>query len=196
LPHDDRFGSNPWIGAHVIDLNSGERLAVLAQAPSLIQVFSQRALPYALVVGLLMLALMAVSQLLIRFLLGNLNALKDVMLEVERSGDLSARAPLCGRDEVGQMASAFNAMQAGYQRVVGTVVKAAVRLDEGTGRLAASMHNVRQGMLGQQSETDQAATAINEMSATVHHIAQHAADTRDQSRSADTLAGAGQKVVA
>src|SRR5690606_22625327 len=68
LPHDDRFGSNPWIGAHVIDLNSGERLAVLAQAPSLIQVFSQRALSYALVVGLLMLALMAVSQLLIRFL--------------------------------------------------------------------------------------------------------------------------------
>ncbi|WP_414704003.1 MULTISPECIES: methyl-accepting chemotaxis protein [Pseudomonas] len=50
-------------------------------------------------------------------------------------------------------------------------------------------------MLGQQSETDQAATAINEMSATVHHIAQHTADTRDQSRSADQLAGAGQNVV-
>src|SRR5690606_37674071 len=50
-------------------------------------------------------------------------------------------------------------------------------------------------MLGQQSETDQTATAINEMSATVHHIAQHAADTRDQSKSADELAGAGQSVV-
>src|SRR5690606_35948925 len=40
-----------------------------------------------------------------------------------------------------------------------------------------------------------AATAINEMSATVHHIAQHAADTRDQSQNADQLAGAGQLVV-
>jgi methyl-accepting chemotaxis protein len=57
------------------------------------------------------------------------------------------------------------------------------------------MGEVRQGMLGQQSETDQAATAINEMSATVHHIAQHAADTRDQSQNADRLAGAGQRVV-
>ncbi|WP_412547806.1 methyl-accepting chemotaxis protein [Pseudomonas sp. PDM14] len=50
-------------------------------------------------------------------------------------------------------------------------------------------------MLGQQSETDQAATAINEMSATVFHIAQHAADTRDQSTEADRLSGAGREVV-
>jgi methyl-accepting chemotaxis protein len=117
------------------------------------------------------------------------------MQHVERSGDLSARVPLDSRDEVGQMATAFNAMQAGYQRVVGTVAQAAGRLDEGARTLAQSMGQVRQGMLGQQSETDQAATAINEMSTTVHHIAQHAADTRDQSQEADRLAGAGQQVV-
>ena len=42
------------------------------------------------------------------------------------------------------------------------------------------MNEVRHGMLGQQSETDQAATAINEMTATVHHIAQHAGATRGE----------------
>ncbi len=57
------------------------------------------------------------------------------------------------------------------------------------------MNNVRTGMLGQQSETDQAATAINQMSATVHHIAQHAGATRDLSQTADTLAGSGKEVV-
>ncbi|WP_430756916.1 methyl-accepting chemotaxis protein, partial [Pseudomonas aeruginosa] len=117
------------------------------------------------------------------------------MLHVEKSGDLSARVPLQGRDEVGQMASAFNAMQAGYQRIVGTVAAAATKLDEGAQALARSMGQVRQGMLGQQSETDQTATAINEMSTTVFHIAQHAADTRDQSQEADRLAGAGQQAV-
>ena len=59
------------------------------------------------------------------------------------------------------MASAFNAMQAGYQRIVGTVAAAATKLDEGAQALARSMGQVRQGMLGQQSETDQTATAIN-----------------------------------
>ena len=100
-----------------------------------------------------------------------------------------------GRDEVGQMAAAFNAMQAGYQRVIGTVGQVASELNSGTRDMAERMSAVRQGMLSQQSETDQAATAINEMSATVQHIAEHAGTTRDQSQSADQLARAGQHVV-
>ncbi|BAN49045.1 methyl-accepting chemotaxis protein [Metapseudomonas resinovorans] len=195
LEHDALFGDDPIIGAQVFDRADGQRVAVLASSPSLAQVFAARVFDYGISVFLLMLALLAASQLLIRFLLSHLDTLKGVMLHVERSGDLSARVPLESRDEVGQMAGAFNAMQAGYERVVSTVAQAVARLDEGAARLAGSMGEVRQGMLGQQSETDQAATAINEMSATVHHIAQHAADTRDQSQNADQLAGAGRLVV-
>lgn len=182
-------------GAYVQDLGNGQRVAVLAPGGDFWTVFEDRALPYAGAVLVLMLALLGASQLLIRFILTHLLTLRDVMLHVEKSGDLAARVPLESRDEVGQMATAFNAMQAGYQRVVGTVAQAAGRLDEGARSLASSMGQVRQGMLGQQSETDQAATAINEMSTTVHHIAQHAADTRDQSQEADRLAGNGQQVV-
>ncbi|WEJ74067.1 methyl-accepting chemotaxis protein [Pseudomonas sp. PSE14] len=182
-------------GAYVQDIGNGQRVAVLAPGADFWTVFEDRALPYAGAVLILMLALLAASQLLIRFILTHLLTLRDVMLHVEKSGDLSARVPLDSRDEVGQMATAFNAMQGGYQRVVGTVAQAAGRLDEGARSLANTMGQVRQGMLGQQSETDQAATAINEMSTTVHHIAQHAADTRDQSQEADRLAGNGQQVV-
>ncbi|SEN06755.1 Methyl-accepting chemotaxis protein [Pseudomonas sp. ok272] len=189
------FGDNLLIGAQVVDRAEGEQVAVLAYGPSLSQVFSERFTHYAVAVFILMLAMLGASQLLIRFLLSQLNTLKDVMLHVEKTGDLSARVPLSCTDEVGQMASAFNAMQAGYQRVVGTVANTARQLDEGAARLAASMNEVRHGMLGQQSETDQAATAINEMTATVYHIAQHAGATRDLSQTADALAGSGQQVV-
>ncbi|WP_324830877.1 methyl-accepting chemotaxis protein [Pseudomonas saxonica] len=175
--------------------DDGQNLAVKADAPSFKQVFLERLPHYAVAVLVLMLAMLGASQLLIRFLLSQLNTLKDVMLNVEQTGDLSARVPLACTDEVGQMASAFNAMQAGFQRVVNTVAQTAAQLDVGAARLASSMDEVRQGMLGQQSETDQAATAINEMSATVYHIAQHAGATRDLSQTADTLAGSGQQVV-
>ena len=189
------FGHNPLLGAEVITRPDGQRVAVLAYAPSLAQVFVERLANYAVAVFVLMLAMLCASQLLIQFLLSQLNTLKDVMLHVEKTGDLSARVPLACTDEVGQMAGAFNAMQAGYQRIVQTVADTAAQLDAGAARLASSMDEVRHGMLGQQSETDQAATAINEMSATVYHIAQHAGATRDLSQTADTLAGSGQQVV-
>lgn len=188
-------GERSVLGAQIVSGPDGQRLAVLAFAPSLLQVLEDRFASYAIAVFVLMLAMLGASQLLIRFLLTQLNTLKDVMLHVEKSGDLSARVPLTGEDEVGQMAKAFNAMQAGYQRVVTTVSQTAARLDQGAVYLAAGMSDVRHGMLGQQSETDQVATAINEMSATVFHIAQHASTTRDQSRTADTLAGGGKAVV-
>ncbi len=196
LQHDASWGDSPLIGAWVKQTADGQRVVAAARAPSLWQIFEERAGAYAGTVMLLMLLLLAASQLLIRFILSHLNQLKDVMLHVERSGDLSARVKLDSRDEVGQMASAFNAMQAGYQRIVGTVAQAAASLDDGARRLASSMDQVRGGMLGQQAETDQAATAINEMSATVHEIARHAGDTRDQSAEADRLSGVGQQVVA
>ena len=195
LNHMPLFGENTLMGAEVIARPDGQYIAVLAHAPSLSQVFSERFANYAVAVLILMLAMLCASQLLIRFLLSQLNTLKDVMLHVEKTGDLAARVPLSCADEVGQMASAFNAMQAGYQRVVTTVADTARQLDIGAARLASSMNEVRHGMLGQQSETDQAATAINEMSATVHHIAQHAGATRDLSQTADNLAGSGQQVV-
>eukprot|EP01133_Synstelium_polycarpum_P014937 gene14937-17661_t len=193
--HMPLLGKNPLMGTEVISRADGQQVAVLAYGPSLSQVFEERFANYAVAVMILMLAMLGASQLLIRFLLSQLNTLKDVMLHVEKTGDLSARVPLACKDEVGQMASAFNAMQAGYQRVVNTVARTARQLDDGAARLASSMNEVQHGMLGQQSETDQAATAINEMTATVYHIAQHAGATRDLSQTADTLAGSGQEVV-
>ncbi|MFJ2982050.1 MULTISPECIES: methyl-accepting chemotaxis protein [unclassified Pseudomonas] len=194
LPAAWVLGDNPLRGAQVIR-HGDQQVAVLAQAPSVRQVFFERFANYAVCVLVLMLAMLCASQLLIRFLLSQLNTLKDVMLHVERTGDLSARVPLACGDEVGQMAGAFNAMQTTYHRVVSTVARTAGQLDSGAARLATSMNDVRHGMLGQQSETDQAATAINQMSATVHHIAQHAGATRDLSQTADTLAGSGKDVV-
>jgi HAMP domain-containing protein len=191
--HLPLFGDNPLMGAEVFTRADGQQVAVIAHGPSLAQVFSERFANYAVAVFILMLAMLGASQLLIRFLLSQLNTLKDVMLHVEKTGDLSARVPLACSDEVGQMANAFNAMQAGYQRVVNTVANTARQLDDGAARLASSMNDVRQGMLGQQSETDQAATAINEMTATVYHIAQHAGATRDLSQPPTPWPAAGRK---
>lgn len=154
-----------------------------------------RASLYAIVVLLLMLGVLGVSQLLISFITRNILTLRDVMLRVQQTGDLTLRASVDSRDEVGAMAQAFNAMQTAQQDVVGTVRQAASQLEQGTDEMARLMTGVKDGMVTQQGETDMVAAAVNEMSATVQDIAGNTAVTRDQSTQADSLAREGQSQV-
>lgn len=154
-----------------------------------------RAPLYAVVVLLLMLGVLAVSQLLIMFIIRNIRALRDVMLAVQSTGDLTLRAREGSRDEVGAMANAFNAMQAAQQEVVSAVRLAANQLGLGADDMARLMTGVKTGMVTQQGETDMVAAAVNEMSATVQDIAGNTAVTRDQSSQANSLASTGRDQV-
>lgn len=154
-----------------------------------------RAPIYAATVFALMVGVLVVSQLLILFITRHITALRDVMLAVQETGDLTLRAEVDSRDEVGSIARAFNAMQAAQQDVVGAVRRAAEELDRGSAELASLMGQVRDGMIAQQSETDMVAAAANEMSATVQDIAGNTASTRDQSGRADQLARNGRDQV-
>lgn len=156
----------------------------------------ERAPLYALAVLILMLGVLAVSQVLISFIVNNIRALRDVMLTVQETGDLTLRAThVTPRDEVGSMARAFNAMQSAQQEVVSTVRLAASELEQGTDEMARLMSGVKNGMVTQQGETDMVAAAVNEMSATVQDIAGNTAVTRDQSTQADALARDGRDQV-
>ena len=83
-----------------------------------IDLLFQRAPFYALVVSVLMVLVLAVSQLLILFITRNIISLRDTMTQVQNTGDLTLRAKATSRDEVGSMATAFNAMQQAQQQVV------------------------------------------------------------------------------
>lgn len=192
-----------WLPADTLGATNGELLGAWAQASAdgmrvigvervdFLELLLARAPGYAAVVFILMLGVLIVSQLLISFITRHVIAVRDIMLAVQESGDLTLRAHDVGRDEIGSIAGAFNAMQASQQQVVGAVRKAAEELDQGATELALVMSRVRDGMVSQQGETDMVAAAVNEMSATVQDIASNSSTTRDQSLQADELARQG-----
>ena len=182
-------------GAWMVEQQGQPRVLGVEQH-SYMALLLERAPLYALVVLVLMLGVLAVSQLLISFIVTNIRALRNVMLTVQESGDLTLRAAhISSRDEVGSMARAFNAMQSAQQEVVSTVRLAANQLEQGADETALLMGGVKDGMLTQQGETDMVAAAVNEMSATVQDIAANTAVTRDQSSQADALAREGREQV-
>ena len=181
-------------GAWAAQLDGQPRLLAVEQH-GYMALLLERAPLYAVTVLLLMIGVLTVSQLLISFITVNIRRLRDVMLTVQETGDLTLRANAISRDEVGAMARAFNSMQSAQQEVVGTVRLAANQLEQGTDEMARLMTGVKDGMVTQQGETDMVAAAVNEMSATVQDIAGNTAVTRDQSTQADTLACEGRDQV-
>lgn len=111
-----------------IALSPGTFLLRSLETPSLRQLFVSQAPAFAVVVFVLMLLQLVCSQLLINFFERHINGLKKVILHVRQCGDLTARVDIDCKDEVGEMAQAFNEMQSKYQQTMKKMADAAKAL--------------------------------------------------------------------
>ena len=158
-------------------------------------VFADTAPGFALVIVLLMALEMAGSQLLISFIERHINRLKDTMVSVQSSGNLSQRANVDSRDEIGEMASAFNAMQDRTVDVVKSMKQATERLKQEVQTLAEAAEARRDDLARQQSDADRSAEVIETMLQSFVGIAEQAGIANTLSHEArDTAVSGGQRV--
>jgi len=130
------------------------------------------------------------------FLLGPL--CRSVMLSKELAhgnGDLTRRLDEGQFGEFGLLASYTNAFVTKVQENVRGVEKGVERLMATASQLTTAAQSTRDVMEIQKGETDQVATAIDEMTATIHEVAHNAGTAADSARQADQEAGSGRKVV-
>jgi methyl-accepting chemotaxis protein len=109
--------------------------------------------------------------------------------------DLTRRLEAMTNTELGELAHWFNAFMARLQSIVTEVTGSAREVAAGTTHMQHISQQTLDGVLKQQMETDQVATAMTEMNATVHEVAKSAANAADAARSADEAANTGQQVV-
>jgi len=98
-------------------------------------------------------------------------------------------------DEVGELLLALRLGQAELRGVVGRMYDSAEHLSKTSESLSATVVLSTQGVHHQYTETEQVATAINEMSASIQEVAQNAVRTSESAREADTEAHSGKDVV-
>ncbi len=110
-------------------------------------------------------------------------------------GDLAVRVDSERRDEVGQLMAAMRAMTGSLRGIVS-------QLQDGVGRIAGASEalsgvttRTRLGIDSQRAETEQVATAMNQMAATVHEVAHNAEEAAEAAESADGKVSVGQEVV-
>lgn len=120
---------------------------------------------------------------------------------VERARNISnnplSQSLYTGRtDEFGQIEFALRMMQAETGAIVGRIGDASNRLSEHTRGLLKDIESSNVLTVEQQAETDQIATAVNQMVASIQEVASNAQHAADAAGRADTEAASGQRLVA
>jgi len=199
--------------AEVIDIGSGEIFKAGTDAissafklydatlPMLDKILAERVRMYSnqelvaiTMVVLVLLLVLLVFYAFYQSVFDNISRLQDAGVRLV-SGDLTARVVLEGKDEMQDVATAFNSIAENTNSVITRLSDSANQIAAAAEELSAISIQSSRGAADQLSQTDQVATAVNEMAATSQEVARHAADAASAAMAADEIAGGGRQVV-
>jgi methyl-accepting chemotaxis protein len=142
--------------------------------------------------GLLLLIGLALAGLIartitapIRLTVANLQAI------AHGDGDLTRRLDVDGRNELAEFARAFNLFVDKIHQLVIQTAGAAAQMGAAAEELAVNSAETNRQIVAEQSETDQVATAINQMTATVEEVARYTATAAQKAKQTAQAAEAG-----
>ncbi len=172
--------------------------AIIAELDTLLAARISSITQYRYIVFALVLAALLIAMYLFGAFYGSVNhaigSLKDASNQLA-DGRLTARAAVESRDELGEVAAAFNGMAEQLGNIINQVATTARKLADAAIEMGATVDKTNQGLSRQREQTDQVATAITEMTATVREVARNAEEAAVAAKRADDEAGNGQQVV-
>ncbi len=121
--------------------------------------------------------------------------LAEVIGIIDRDSDLSMRIEVNSKDEIGTMATSFNQMLEKLHDSMRNVGASTGQLAAAAEELSAITIETNNAIELQRTETDQVATAMNEMNATVQEVANSATNAAEAAHGADEESQGGRRVV-
>ncbi|MFM2486592.1 methyl-accepting chemotaxis protein [Celerinatantimonas yamalensis] len=99
------------------------------------------------------------------------------------------------KDELGQLLNLFAKLSHNLRHMIGDIIAGVEDLTSSVEQLSNTAERNTEKMTHQHQETDQVATAINEMAATVHEVANHAESTAQTVTETEHKVGLGNEMV-
>lgn len=147
-----------------------------------------------LFIALAALATVALAMLLTRSIVRPLSSAVEAAESVAK-GDLTRPIETHGNDEVSRLLKALATMQQNLRETLQGISGSATQLATAADELSAVTVDSTQGLQEQNNEIEQAATAVNQMTAAVEEVARNAVSTSDATRQSSQSAQLGQERV-
>lgn len=158
------------------------------------QVFSESRLWVAVMIGLASLITVGLALLLTRSIVVPL-AQSVTVAEVVAAGDLTGDIRITGDDEPARLLHALKSMQYSLRDTIQRISDSSGQLASASEELSSVTEDATRGLHQQSLEIDQAATAVNQMTAAVEEVASNAVATLQASRESDRIAQHGREQV-
>lgn len=142
-----------------------------------------------LIASLIAVSIIAVIALLVsrgitRPLHNTVNAMNDIS---QGNGDLTQRIHNDSHDELGNLATSFNSFADQVGSMVSVIRSSSSSMNQAVIKLNQVLTEAREGVGTQQQESEQVATAINELATASHEVARSANEASDAAASAENL---------
>jgi methyl-accepting chemotaxis protein len=115
---------------------------------------------------------------IIRSINRSVDELCGVMVKMSADGDLTVRAKVYGKDEIGQAATAFNGLIDGFVSILRQVLGNADTLSSTAEHLTASSLKITQGSQAQNEATASTAAAVEQITVSINSVAANTEDVR------------------
>ncbi|AKF48805.1 Methyl-accepting chemotaxis protein (plasmid) [Pseudomonas syringae pv. syringae HS191] len=138
----------------------------------------------SLVIGLLVLTLILTVVLATVLTRSITSPISDALVVAERiaGSDLSQEVEVSGSDEAGRLLAALAKMQSNLRETIANIADSATQLASASEEMTAVTEDGSRGLVRQNDEVNQAATAVTEMSAAVDEVARNAEAAAQSSR--------------
>ncbi len=143
--------------------------------------------------------ILALTSLGISHYVGSINGKRAELIvggmSAMSKGDLTHKVNITGKDEFAWMCWEYSQGRKGFAELVKEILGSAGQLAAAAEELSAITEQSNTGVLRQQGEIEQVATAMNEMSATVTEVSRNASSAATAAQEADDRAKDGCEVV-
>ncbi len=158
--------------------------------------FQKKLMIMVVVVAVILGLFIILSYIISKSIILPLQKTTQAMDEISRGeGDLRARLDNQGKDEVSELAEAFNRYTSKIHGIITQVKDATIVLSSSSQELFGFSDKTNNGMLRQRSETQQVSMAMTEMSTTVKDIAESSRSASESADDAEKEAIAGESIV-
>lgn len=148
-----------------------------------------------IIVSVISFIIVALNIYLSNSIIKPLMKLDTAIREINQTKDLSKRANINSKDEIGSVANNFDNMLANFQRLIQEVNVAVDTLSSAAEELSHNASETQSGIDNQLQETEMVATAVTEMGSTIEEIASNTEAAASKAEATNTNAIDGRESV-